>query len=165
MRRATDSVWSIASVLVLLVVSPVLAGAAASLAVAAPAKRPPSALLARTLNGADMAKLHLVRQHEEVLYEEGAASGALPGHMSALLDVGASTLSGRCTIYTTGGTITGEGHATPKGVGRYQSFQGTLVITGGTGRYKGIHGRAGLYGTFDRRTYALVVQTTGTLSY
>jgi hypothetical protein len=148
-----------------LALSSLIAGAAASLAVAAPLERPPSASLARTLNGADAAKVHLVRLREEVLYEEGAASGALPGHMSAVLDVGASTLSGRCTIYTTGGSITGEGHATPKGVGRYQSFKGTLVITGGTGRYKGIHGRAGLYGTFDRRTYALVVQTTGTLSY
>lgn len=123
------------------------------------------AQIARTISGADEAHLHLVRQHEEVLSEEGAATGALPGHMRAELNVQPTALSGRCTIYTSGGSITGEGHATPRGTGRYQSFHGTLVIIKGTGRYKGIHGRAGLYGTFDRRSYALVVQTTGTLSY
>jgi len=123
------------------------------------------AQIARTLNGADVAHLHLVNQREEVLYEEGVATGALPGHMRAELDVQTTALMGRCTIFTRNGSITGEGHATPHGAGRYQSFRGTLLIKKGTGRYRGIHGRAGLYGTFDRRTYALVVQTTGTLSY
>jgi hypothetical protein len=125
----------------------------------------PTARIAHTLNGADVAHLHLVRQHEEVLYEEGAVTGGLPGHMRAELEVQATALSGRCTIFTRGGSITGVGHATPHGAGQYQSFRGTLQITKGTGRYKAIHGRAGLYGTFDRRSYAMVVQTTGTLSY
>jgi hypothetical protein len=125
-----------------------------------------AARIARTVDGADVGHLHLVRQREgEVLYEEGAATGSLPGHMRAELRVEPTTLSGRCTIFTRNGSITGEGQATPHGAGRYQSFRGTLLITKGTGRYKGIHGRAGLYGTFDRRTFALVVQTTGTLSY
>ncbi len=145
------------------------AGAGSGAATGAPAVTAGSAAshaeLARTLDGADTAHLHLVHQHEEVLDEEGAATGALPGHMRAELDVQARALSGRCTIYTHDGSITGEGRATPQGAGRYQSFHGTLLITGGTGRYKGVHGRAGLYGTFDRRTYALVVQTTGALSY
>jgi hypothetical protein len=124
------------------------------------------ARVARTVDGADVAHLHLVRQREgEVLYEEGVATGSLPGHMRAELRVQPTVLTGRCTITTRDGSITGEGHATPHGAGRYQSFRGTLLITKGTGRYKGIHGRAGLYGTFDRRTFALVVQTTGTLSY
>jgi hypothetical protein len=124
-----------------------------------------AAQTARTLGGADVAHLHLVRQHEEVLFEEGAATGELPGHMQAELDFQLQALTGRCTITTRGGSITGEGHATPHGTGRYQSFHGTLLITGGTGRYRNIRGRAGLYGTFDRRTYALVVQTTGSLAY
>ena len=42
---------------------------------------------------------------------------------------------------------------------------GTLTITGGTGRFRGAHGRTGLYGTFDRRTFSLVIQTTGNFSY
>jgi hypothetical protein len=123
------------------------------------------AKLARAISGADTAHLHLVHQHEEVLEEEGTATGALPGPMRAELDVQLPNLKGTCTIKTAGGTITGEGRATAKGSGRWQSFHGTLLITKGTGRFKDIHGRAGLYGTFDTRTYALVVQTTGTLSY
>lgn len=133
---------------------------------AAARRSPGAARLARTLNGADVAHLYLVRQYEgEVLYEKGKATGALPGEMRAKITVQPGVLKGECTIYTGGSSITGEGHATAQGAGRYQSFRGTLVITKGTGRYKGIHGRAGLYGTFDTRTFALVVQTTGTLSY
>jgi hypothetical protein len=124
----------------------------------------PSARTARTLNGTDSAHLHLVRQHEMIVFEEGAATGALPGHMRAQLDVG-SVFTGTCTIYTSGGTITGRGRATPHGTGRYQSFSGSLQIIGGTGRYAHAHGRTGLYGTFDRRTFSLVIQTTGAISY
>lgn len=119
---------------------------------------------ARTLNGTDTAHLHLVRQNEAVLFEEGAAGGALPGHMKATLSVG-STFRGTCTIYTSHGSITGRGTARPHGTGRYQSFSGRLVMTGGTGLYRHVHGSTGLYGTFDRRTFALVVQTKGRLSY
>ena len=120
--------------------------------------------VAHTLNGTDTAHLHLVRQHETVVFEEGSATGALPGHMRAQLEVG-SVFSGTCTIYTSGGTITGHGRATPHGTGRYQSFSGSLQIAGGSGRYAHAHGRTGLYGTFDRRTFALVIQTTGSFSY
>jgi hypothetical protein len=68
-------------------------------------------------------------------------------------------------IYTRAGSITGRGEATPEGAGRFQKVHGFLAITGGTGRYAHIHGRAVLRGTFDRRTFALEVQTSGTLSY
>ncbi len=123
-----------------------------------------AALGVQTASGTDTAHLHLVHQDEMVLYEEGPATGALPGHMRAELTVG-STFTGNCTIYTSGGSITGHGVATPHGTGRYQTFSGSLSITGGTGRYQHIRGRTGLYGTFDRRTFALVVRTTGHLSY
>lgn len=119
---------------------------------------------ARTLDGTDTAHLHLVHQKEAVLFEEGAAGGALPGRMKATLTVG-STFRGTCTIYTSQGSITGRGTARPHGTGRYQSFSGTLSVTGGTGLYRHVHGNTGLYGTFDRRTFALVVQTKGRLSY
>lgn len=119
---------------------------------------------ARVLDGTDTAHLHLVQQRETVVFEEGAATGALPGHMHAQLEVG-SVFAGSCTIYTSGGTITGHGRATPHGSGRYQSFHGTLTIIGGTGRYAHAHGQTGLYGTFDRRTFALVIQTTGSIFY
>ncbi len=123
-----------------------------------------SAHISRLVNGTDTAHLHLIHQEETVLSEEGPAAGALPGHMLARLEIG-SIYTGRCTIYTADGSITGRGTATPHGSGRYQSFHGTLLITGGTGRYAHVHGHTELYGTFDRRTYAVVIQTTGNLSY
>jgi hypothetical protein len=119
---------------------------------------------ARTLNGMDTAHLRLVHQDESLLYEEGSASGALPGRMRAKLTVG-SLFTGSCTIYTRYGSITGHGSATPRGVGRYQSFRGTFLVTSGSGRYRHVHGRTRLYGTFDRRTFAVVVQMVGRLSY
>ncbi|HEV2944212.1 MAG TPA: hypothetical protein VGX26_03765 [Solirubrobacteraceae bacterium] len=128
------------------------------------AVRQSSAHAARTLNGTDTAHLHLIHQQETVLSEEGPATGALPGHMRARLNIGA-VYTGRCTIYTSGGTVTGRGTAIPHGAGRYQSFHGSLLITGGTGRYAHVHGHTQLYGTFDRRTFAVVIQTTGNLSY
>jgi hypothetical protein len=118
---------------------------------------------ARTLDGADSAALHLVRPGERLL-EEGAVTGALPGRMRAELNIG-PLYKGSFTIYTRNGRISGKGTATPHGAGRYQSFAGWLDITSGSGLYAHVHGRNNLYGVFDRRTYAVTVNTTGSLSY
>ena len=40
-----------------------------------------------------------------------------------------------------------------------------MTISHGTGRYAHAHGHGGFYGTVDRHNDALVVQTTGQLSY
>jgi hypothetical protein len=119
---------------------------------------------ARTLNGAATAHLHLVKANGSQLDEEGPVTGALPGTMRAVLITGV-VFSGSFTIHTNGGSIDGHGKATIHGAGRYQSFSGSITVTGGSGRYSHAHGRTGLSGTFDRRTYATVIKTTGTLSY
>ena len=90
--------------------------------------------------------------------------GTLPGSMRALVEIGA-TIGGSFTFYLQDGTLKGHGVATPHGAGVYESFAGTVTITGGTGRFIHAHGHTGLYGTFDRNTYALTIQTTGTFSY
>jgi hypothetical protein len=119
--------------------------------------------MTRTLDGADSATLHLVRSGERLL-EEGAVTGALPGRMRAELYIG-PLYKGSFTIYTRNGRISGSGTATPHGAGRYQSFAGWLNITSGSGLYAHVHGRNNLYGVFDRRTYAVTIKTTGSLSY
>lgn len=116
------------------------------------------------LKASDTARLHYVSASGSLLYEEGQASGTLPGAMHVHLDVGA-TFRGNFTIYAPAGIITGHGTAVPHGSGTYESFAGSLIITGGSGRYSHARGRAGLYGTFNRSNYRLVVQTTGTLLY
>lgn len=122
------------------------------------------AYAARTLNGAATAHLHLVKANGSRLDEEGPVTGALPGTMRAVLTTG-DVFSGNFTINTKGGAIDGHGRATTHESGRYQTFSGSITVTGGSGRYSHAHGRTALSGTFDRRTYAMVIQTTGTLSY
>ncbi len=169
-KPPTTSTWRLAAArtfaatgVIVLAIS-ILAASAGTASPATAAQRSRSAYAARILNATDTAHLHYVRSSGSLLFEEGAATGTLPGSMRAHVNIGPTT-SGSFTIYTHGGTITGHGSATMRGSGRYESFAGTLVVTGGTGRYTHAHGRAGLNGTFDRKTYALLVQTTGRLAY
>jgi hypothetical protein len=119
---------------------------------------------ARVLKASDTAHLHYVSASGSLLFDEGKATGTLPGSMRVHLNLG-TTFTGSFTIYASGGSIQGRGTATPHGSGTYESFSGTLTVTGGTGRYVHAHGRGGLYGTFDRENYALVIKTTGSLTY
>jgi hypothetical protein len=120
---------------------------------------------ARTLNVSDEAHLHLSGTQGEVLLEEGPATGALAGTVKVRFTVGA-TVSGSFTIYPRGGgSITGQGSARLHSTGAYASFGGSMSISHGTGRYAYAHGHGGFYGTVNRRTDALVVQTTGRLTY
>ena len=126
----------------------------------------PRAHSSRVLHATDTAHLQYVQSKSSGsrLFEVGAATGTLPGSMRVYCNVG-PTLTASFTIYARGGSIVGHGTATPHGSGVYESFAGSLVATGGTGLYAHAHGRAGLYGVLNRRTYAMTVQTTGQLSY
>jgi hypothetical protein len=126
----------------------------------------PVASLSRTLNATDTGHLKYIPKDSEgaTLVEEGAATGKLPGRMRARLKI-EGTFSGSFVLSTVGGTIKGHGTATPSGSGRYESFRGSLVVSGGTGRYAHAHGKAGLYGVYDRNTHGVTVQTTGSISY
>lgn len=127
-----------------------------------------TARAAHVLAGTATADLHLLKIEGSVLIEEGPVNGSLDGTAKAYLNIGStgSTLAARFTITTRSGTISAQGTAHPHGSGRYTSFAGTYTIVHGTGRYAHIHGRAGLYGVFDRNTEAVILQATGgTLSY
>lgn len=137
---------------------------AAVLVTSATASARVAAHAARTLSGTATVHLSLDRAQGKTLIEHGPVSGVLVGTVHAELRTGA-ILKASFTITTHGGTITGHGEAAPHGSGRYQSFSGTFIVAGGTGRYAHIRGHAGLYGVFDRRTENVTVQTTGKLSY
>jgi hypothetical protein len=120
---------------------------------------------ARILNASDEAHLHIIDASGSLLVEEGQASGGLPGTVKVRFQVGTS-IAGTFTLYPRGGgSLTGHGKATLHSTGTYASFAGTLTITSGTGRYTHAHGTGGLYGTVNRHNDALVIQTTGRLSY
>jgi hypothetical protein len=138
--------------------------AAAAPTIAVGAAGSPTAHPAGTLRGTDTARLRYLRSSGSVLVEEGPVSGGVTGHMHATLDVGA-TFTGSFTFFLKGGTIVGRGTAVPHGSGRIESFSGTMTVTRGTGRYAHIRGHGGMYGTFDRTNYNVVIQTTGTFHY
>lgn len=143
-----------------------LASGVAARAMRAPARQldQPRARQARALSVTDTARLHYVSASGSLLYEVGQVGGTLPGSMRARFNVGA-TMRGSFTFYAHGGSIRGRGSARLHGSGVYESFAGSLVATGGSGRYAHAHGQARLYGTFNRNSYALVVQTIGVLRY
>lgn len=124
----------------------------------------PRARVARTLSVTDSAHLHLVHNGGEYITEEGRATGTLRGKVRAYLEVG-PTVVAKFTIYASGGTISGEGSGKLKGRTEEPSFGGTMKVSHGTGRYKHVRGRGGFFGTLNRATYKVLVQTTGTLSY
>lgn len=129
------------------------------------ASRPNRARPARTLKVTDTAHMRLLRSSGAQLIEEGPVSGTLPGTAKINFEVG-PTVTGRFTIYARGGgSISGHGSATLHSSGLYASFGGSMSVSHGSGRYAHAHGDGGFYGTINRHTYALVVQTTGTLSY
>lgn len=156
-RRPTAAIFVGLAAAICLAVAAKAAGAIAY----APKGR---AHLARVLNASDTAHLHYISASGSLVLEEGKATGKLPGNMRVHLNLG-TTFTGDFTIYTRGGSIHGHGSARPHGSGTFESFSGTLTVTGGTGRYIHAHGHGGLYGTFDRDNYALVIKTTGSLTY
>ena len=123
-----------------------------------------AATASRTLDVTDTAHLKLAHNGGEYIIEEGVATGSLPGKVRATLEIG-PTVVAKFTIYTSAGTISGQGSGKPKGRSEEPSFAGVMSVSHGTGRYQHAHGRGGFYGTLNRVSYKMVVQTTGDLSY
>jgi hypothetical protein len=123
------------------------------------------ARVARTVSGNANASLHLVHTDGSTLYEEGQASGSLPGAVSARLDIGA-TFTGHFVFDTHSGAVIGHGSASPsQGRYPYESFAGTVELTGGTSRYSHAHGSLRFYGVLNRKDDAVQMETRGTLTY
>lgn len=135
-----------------------------SLTAVGASQRAPIARTDRTINVTDTAHLHNLNSPGAELIEEGPATGQLPGKVKVEMNVGA-TVTATFTIATSHGAITGKGTGQLHSSGQYASFGGTMTINHGTGRFAHAHGHGGFYGTINRKTYALVVQTTGSLSY
>ena len=122
---------------------------------------------AHTLNVKDEGRLRFVRSSGSELIDEGQATGTIPGKARIVFVYnGNPSVSAQITIDGHGGSIQA------RGTGRLSnptsaspSFKGTLTITAGGGRYAHAHGSGDFYGVFYRRSYAITVQTQGTLDY
>ena len=127
----------------------------------------PHARAARTVSVNDTG--HLTRTHAsgDVIDEAGKIAGTLPGTATVHLNVGPETITASFTIQVHGGgSIVGTGRAKIGSDNRFTSFAGTLSVTGGSGRYAHARGAGKLYGTIERVSDKLTVQTReGTLHY
>jgi len=142
----------------------VLLALAGALILPAAALSTPTARDARSLSVTDTAHLKLVHHSGEYITEEGQATGTLPGRVKLQLEVGATVVA-HFTIQAAGGSISGVGSGRPKGRSEEPSFAGTMKVAHGSGRYSDAHGTGGFFGTLNRSSYKMVVQTTGTLDY
>lgn len=128
---------------------------------------PIAARAARTVSVNDNGQLIRVHASGEIITEEGAVSGTLPGTAKVRLDIGAELVTASFRITVRGvGSIVGHASARLSSPGRHASFRGTLSVTGGTGRYAHARGTGKLYGVIERVSDNLTVQTReGTLNY
>jgi hypothetical protein len=122
---------------------------------------------ARTTIVKDEGRLKLVKSSGSLLIDEGAASGSFPGKVRVrFVYNGNPTVSAQITITGREGSISAHANGRLSSLtSASPSFQGVLTIGAGSGRYAGAHGSGHLYGVFYRRTYAMTVQTQGTLHY
>jgi hypothetical protein len=136
-------------------------------AVPAAAQSPARAQLARTLSVKDEARMRLIRSSGSTLFDEGPATGTIPGKVKVrFIYNGNPTVSARITIYGRSGTLEAACNARLSNpTSPAPSFKGTLTLAHASGRYAGAHGSGHVYGVFNRRSYAITVQTEGTMRY
>jgi hypothetical protein len=127
----------------------------------------PTARAARSLNVRDEGHLHYVKSSGSQLIDEGRTVGTFPGWVKVRFTYnGEPTVSASLTIYGSGGTISARGSGRLSSpVSPSPSFRGHMYATGGSGRYAHVRGSGELFGVFYRRSYGLIVQALGKLSY
>jgi hypothetical protein len=127
----------------------------------------PVARAAHSLSVKDEAKLHFVKSSGSTLIDEGSTTGTIPGRVRIVFTYnGSPNVSSQLTIYGHSGSL--RVHASGKlssPTNPKPSFKGSLSVSGGSGAYAHASGKGTLYGVFNRRSYAMVVQTQGTIAY
>jgi len=136
-------------------------GAATAAAASAPAR------VAGAVSVKDEGYLRLVKSSGSLLIDEGSAHGTIPGKVRIrFVYDGNPAVTAQITIYGRAGSIQARASGRLSSpTSPSPSFKGTLTISGGSGRYVRAHGGGTLYGVFYRRSYAMTVQTEGTLRY
>ncbi len=127
----------------------------------------PIATTARSLSVKDEGYLSFVKTSGSSLIDEGPVHGTILGkaRVNFVYD-GHPTVSAQLTIYGHSGSIRVRASGRLSSLtSPHPSFAGTLTVTGGSGLYRHARGSGRLYGVFYRRSYAMTVQTRGTVSY
>ena len=133
-------------------------GGATALAATARSRR------AITLNEAG--RLHLTGHRGLTLNEQGLVTGTIRGTIYIHLTITATNrVTAEVSIYPSGGSITGQASASYGVAGATASFNGTMNVTRGTGRYAHAHASGlGFSGTIARTNDAVAVRLSGQLA-
>jgi hypothetical protein len=125
---------------------------------------------ARSFTINDTGHLHKTSGHgitiNQVLNEQGSASGTISGSIYIHLRVVSPTrVTAEVNIYPHGGSITGSATATFRSSGGVASFNGTMKLVRGTGRYSHASGSGlSFTGTVQRINDAVTVHLSGRMS-
>jgi hypothetical protein len=140
-----------------------LTGMADAGATAAPV---PPALAARTITLNETGHLHLTSHHKFTLNEQGSASGTISGTIYIHLNVvSTNRVTAEVNIYPSGGSLTGYANAAYHPAGAVATFNGTMSVTRGTGRYSHARGSGlSFTGTVQRTNDAVTVHVKGKIS-
>lgn len=154
-RRESRGVWR-----------PLVGLALAATALAPASTNAYTAFAARTISLNETGRLHLTSHRGFTLNEQGAASGTISGTIYIHLNVvSTNRVTAEVNIYPSGGSLTGRASASYRPSGGVASFNGTLQIVRGSGRYSHARG-AGLSfsGTVQRANDAVTVHVGGRIS-
>lgn len=147
-----------------------MGAAAIALIAAATAGATPSraatAHAAGTISLNETAHLHLTSHHGFTLNEQGTVSGTVAGTIYIHLNVASTNrVTAEVDIYPNGSSITGSASASYRPSGAVASFDGTMSVERGTGRYDHAHGSGlSFSGTIQRSNDAVTVRVSGQMS-
>ncbi|HEV2973491.1 MAG TPA: autotransporter [Solirubrobacteraceae bacterium] len=153
--RASCALTLVAVALTLSAPAPLAASARASAAHAA-----------RTILLNETGRLHLTSHRGFTLNEQGVASGTISGTIYIHLNVvSTNRVTAEVSIYPSGGSLTGRASASYRPAGGVASFNGTLEIARGSGRYGHAKGSGlSFSGTVQRSNDAVTVHVGGRIS-
>jgi hypothetical protein len=125
-----------------------------------------TARAARTFSLSESGHLHLTSKHKFTLNEQGYASGTISGTIYIHLNiVSVNHVTAEVNIYPNGGSLTGYASASYHPSGGVATFNGTMYIARGTGRYSHAHGSGlSFSGTVQRSNDAVSVHVNGRMS-
>jgi hypothetical protein len=126
----------------------------------------PVARSARTITLSDTASLHLTSHHGFTLNETGTATGTISGRIYIHLTVTSTNrVSAEVNLYPNGGSITGYATASYRPAGAVATFNGTMRVVRGSGRYNHASGSGlSFSGTVHRTNDAVTVHVNGHIS-
>jgi hypothetical protein len=125
-----------------------------------------TARAARSFSLSDTGHLRLSTKHGFTLNEVGSATGTISGTIYIHLHiVSTNHVTAEVNIYPSAGSLTGYANANYRPSGSVASFNGTMYIARGTGRYSHARGSGlSFSGTVQRSNDAVTVHVGGRMS-